>query len=66
MTKVAKAIKRHWDGVFNWFDRHLTNARLRVNRLIQAAKSRAGDYRSNGLPDRGKWEFDLPLETARS
>ncbi|VAW85581.1 Mobile element protein, partial [hydrothermal vent metagenome] len=48
MIKAAKTIKRHWDGVLNWFDSHLTNALLEgLNSLIQAAKSRARGYRSN-------------------
>ncbi|MBA1443417.1 MAG: ISL3 family transposase [Gammaproteobacteria bacterium] len=48
MIKAAKTIKRHWDGVLNWFDSHLTNALLEgMNSLIQAAKSRARGYRSN-------------------
>jgi len=48
MIKVAKTIKRHWDGILNWFDSHLTNALLEgMNSLIQAAKSRARGYRSN-------------------
>jgi len=35
MIKVAKTIKRHWDGVLNWFDSHLTSALLEgMNSLI--------------------------------
>ena len=48
MIEVAKTIKRHWDGVLNWFNSNLTNALLEgMNSLIQAAKSRARGYRSN-------------------
>jgi len=67
MIKAAKTIKRHWDGVLNWFDSHLTNALLEgMNSLIQAAKSRARGYRSNrnfiaiAYLIGAKLEFDLP------
>lgn len=67
MIKVAKTIKRHWDGVLNWFGSHLTNALLEgMNSLIQAAKSRARGYRSNrnfiamAYLIGAKLEFDLP------
>ncbi len=67
MIKAAKTIKRHWDGVLNWFDSHLTNALLEgLNSLIQAAKSRARGYRSNrnfiamACLVGAKLEFDLP------
>ncbi|MDA3869711.1 MAG: ISL3 family transposase [Gammaproteobacteria bacterium] len=67
MIKVAKTIKRHWDGVLSWFDSHLTNALLEgMNSLIQAAKSRARGYRSNrnfiamAYLIGAKLEFELP------
>ena len=67
MIKAAKTIKRHWDGVLNWFDSHLTNALLEgMNSLIQAAKSRARGYRSSrnfiaiAYLIGAKLEFDLP------
>jgi len=67
MIKVAKTIKRHWDGILSWFDSHLTNALLEgLNSLVQAAKSRARGYRSNrnfiamAYLIGAKLEFDLP------
>ena len=67
MIKVAKTIKRHWDGVLSWFDSHLTNALLEgMNSLIQAAKSRARGYRSKrnfiamAYLIGAKLEFELP------
>lgn len=67
MIKAAKTIKRHWNGVLNWFDSHLTNALLEgLNSLIQAARSRARGYRSNrnfiaiAYLIGAKLEFDLP------
>jgi len=67
MIKAAKTIKRHWEGVLNWFDSHLTNALLEgMNSLIQAAKSRARGYRSHRnfiamtYLIGAKLEFDLP------
>jgi transposase len=67
MIKVAKTIKRHWDGVLSWFDSHLTNALLEgMNSLVQSAKSRARGYRSNrnfiamAYLIGAKLEFELP------
>ncbi len=67
MIKVAKTIKRHWDGILSWFDSHLTNALLEgLNSLVQAAKSRARGYRSNrnfiamAYLIGAKLKFDLP------
>ncbi len=67
MIKAAQTIKRHWEGVLNWFDSHLTNALLEgMNSLIQAAKSRARGYRNNrnfiamAYLIGAKLKFDLP------
>lgn len=47
IIKVAKTIKRHWDGILRWFDSKLTNGVLEgINSLIQAAKAKARGYRS--------------------
>ena len=47
VIRVAKTIKRHWDGVLRHFESRLTNAALEgINSLIQAARSRARGYRS--------------------
>ena len=46
MKRVAKTIKRHWDGVLLGAATRLTNAVLEgINSVIQAAKSRARGYR---------------------
>ena len=48
MIKAAKTIKRHWNGILNWFDSHLTTGFIEgMNGLIQAAKSRARGYRTD-------------------
>jgi len=67
MIEVVKTIKRHWDGVLNWFNSNLTYAFLEgMNSLIQAAKSRARGYRSNrnfiamAYQIGAKLDFELP------
>lgn len=48
MIKAARTIKKHWDGVLQWFRSRLTNALLEAtNGLIQAAKRKARGYRSS-------------------
>ena len=47
MIQAAKTIKRHWDGMVNWFDSLITIGLLEgFNSLIQAAKARARGYRT--------------------
>ena len=47
VIKVAKTIKKHWDGVLAWYDKKINNGILEgFNSLIQAAKSRARGYRT--------------------
>jgi transposase len=47
MVDLARTIKRHWDGVVNWFDSQISNGVLEaINGLIQAAKRRARGYRN--------------------
>lgn len=47
MIQAAKTIKRHWEGIVNWFDSLLTIGLLEeFNSLIQAAKARARGYRT--------------------
>ena len=44
---AARTIKRHWDGVLQWFESQLSNGILEgINSLIQAAKAKARGYRS--------------------
>ena len=67
MIKAAKIIKKHWDGVLNWFDSLMTIGLLEgFNSLIQAAKARARGYRTNrnlitmAYLVAGKLDFGLP------
>jgi len=47
MVELARTIKRHWDGVINWFDSQISNGVLEaINGLIQAAKRRARGLRT--------------------
>jgi transposase len=47
IKEAAYTIKRHWDGVLQWFKSDLTNGILEgLNSLLQAAKSRARGYRT--------------------
>lgn len=47
MIRVAKTIKRHWDGVLGWFHSRISNGILEgINSLSQAAKAKARGYRS--------------------
>ena len=47
VIEAAKTVKRHWQGVLNWFDSRLSTGLLEgINSLIQAAKARARGYRT--------------------
>lgn len=47
VIKVAKTIKKHWDGVMAWHSKPINNGILEgFNSLIQAAKARARGYRT--------------------
>jgi transposase len=47
MIEAARTIKRHWDGVLQWFESGISNGVLEgINSLIQAAKAKASGYRS--------------------
>jgi len=47
VIEAARIIKRHWDGVLQWFESGITNGVLEgINSLIQAAKAKARGYRS--------------------
>jgi len=67
VIEAAKTIKRHWEGVLNWFAGRLTTGLLEgINSLIQAAKARARGYRTNrnlitmAYLIAGKLEYGLP------
>jgi transposase len=48
MIDVAHTIRRHWEGVLNWFDSQISNGILEgINSLLQAAKAKARGYRTN-------------------
>jgi transposase len=41
VTKAAKTVKTHWNGILNWFNSRMNNGVLEgINSLIQAAKAR--------------------------
>jgi len=47
IVDAAHTIKRHWNGVLQWFKSRITNGVLEgINSLIQAAKARARGYRT--------------------
>jgi len=47
IKKVAKTIKRHWDGVINYHQNNINNGILEgLNSVIQAAKSKARGYKT--------------------
>lgn len=47
MIRVAKTLKKHWDGLLSWFHSHISNGILEdINSLIQAAKAKARGYRT--------------------
>ena len=47
IKKAAYTIKRHWDGVLQWFHSGVNNGILEgINSVIQAAKARARGYRT--------------------
>jgi transposase len=67
IKEAAYTVKRHWDGILNWFKSRINNGILEgINSLIQAAKARARGYRTNEYLITmiyliaGKLQFDLP------
>ena len=47
IVRVAKTIRRHWDGVLRWFQSRISNGVLEgLNSILQAAKAKARGYRS--------------------
>lgn len=47
IIKAAKTIKRHWDGVVQWYKSKINNGILEgLNSIIQAAKSKARGYKT--------------------
>ena len=67
MKEAAYTIKRHWDGVLQWFKSQINNGILEgINSLIQAAKAKARGYRTTKnliamiYLIGGKFNFGLP------
>lgn len=47
IIRVAKTLKRHWDGILHWFHARISNGILEaINSLVQAAKAKARGYRT--------------------
>lgn len=47
IIKVARTIKRHWDGIVKWHESKINNGILEgLNSVIQAAKSKARGYKT--------------------
>ena len=47
IKKLAKSIKRHWDGILNWFDSKISNGKVEaLNCGIQNLKRRAKGFRT--------------------
>lgn len=47
IIKVAKTIKRHWEGIVKWHESKINNGILEgLNSVIQAAKSKARGYKT--------------------
>jgi len=47
IIKAAKTVKRHWDGVVQWYKSKINNGILEgLNSVIQAAKSKARGYKT--------------------
>lgn len=70
MIKAAKTIRKHQDGILNWFKSRINNGILEgINSLIQAARAKARGYRTNRnliimiYMIAGKLNFNLPTHT---
>jgi len=67
IKEAAYTIKRHWNGIINWFKSGINNGILEgINSMVQAAKARARGYRNNRYLITmiylisGKLNFNLP------
>jgi len=67
ITETAKTVKKHWDGVLNYFDSKITNGILeRINSLVQLQKRNARGFKNvqyfiNMIYLKlGKLKFELP------
>lgn len=47
IINAAKTIKRHWDGIIQWYESKINNGILEgLNSLVQAAKAKARGYKT--------------------
>jgi transposase len=47
MMRVAKTVKKHWDGILRWFESGLTNGPVEaINGVIQTVKRKARGFRN--------------------
>ncbi len=47
MIKVAKSIKKHWDGLIAYIETRLTNGPMEaINGIIQTAKRKARGFKT--------------------
>lgn len=67
ITKMAKTIKRHWDGILNYINTKITNGVLEgLNNLFKAAVAKARGYRTtrNAITAyyliAGRFELEFP------
>ena len=67
VIEVAKTIKRHWDGILNYFDSRITNGILEgINSIVQLIKRNARGYQNTHYfidtiyLKLGKLDFKLP------
>ena len=45
---AARTVKRHWNGILQWFDSKIANGLIEgINSLVQAAKAKARSFRTN-------------------
>ena len=72
VIEVAKTIKRHWDGILNYFDSRITNGILEgINSIVQLIKRNARGYRNTQYfidtiyLKLGKLDFKLPIMKRR-
>jgi transposase len=67
VTEAAKTIKKHWDGILNYFDSKITNGILEgINSIVQLQKRTARGFKNVQYfitviyLKLGKLKFELP------
>ncbi len=68
ITEAAKTVKKHWDGILNYFDSRITNGILEgINSIVQLQKRNARGFKNiqyfiNVIHLKlGKLKFGLPI-----